>query len=296
MNTHHLSTIQSNNTTNLTLYNKNMFLKCTNITSGHYIKNKNIGLGNMLFQIASALSYSIKNEANLNIIEFQQFLDIENINIKNHILRNITTNFNYNLYKNVTNIVTNDNYQKYIFDYKFYDNICLNNHFENYNNFEEIKDLIITYFSPTQNDIDYILNKYPFIYDDDICSLHIRMGPDYYNIFGKNSDHIKNLENKYIKCIEHMINKNIKKIMVFTNDKEYSMSLLSDPKYNEIKFYFSDEKEYIDIWIISLIKNNIVSVSTLSWWGSYLNKRCDKYIICCKGNIDFLHYPGWIVL
>ena len=122
------------------------------------------------------------------------------------------------------------------------------------------------------------------------------MGPDYIEIFGQKSQYIKQLEDNYIKCIDHMIfTKNIKKFFVLTNDKEYSMSFLNE-KYPDIEFYYSYEKDYIDIWIISLIKNNIVSVSTLSWWGSYLNKNDDKYIICCKGNRDFLHYPGWVVI
>ena len=107
-------------------------------------------------------------------------------------------------------------------------------------------------------------------------------------------EQIIEIEKKYTKCIEHMIyEKNITKFMVFTNDKPYAKEFLS--KYN-VEFIYSNELDYMDIWMISLIKNNIVSFSTLAWWGSYLNCNPDKYIICYKGNRDFLHYPGWIVL
>lgn len=86
----------------------------------------------------------------------------------------------------------------------------------------------------------------------------------------------------------------LKKFFVFTNDKTYSQNFLS--KYNDIFFYYSDEKDYIDMWMISLIKNNIVSFSTLSWWGSYLNKCENNYILCFKNFREDLHYPGWIVI
>ena len=282
-----------------TKHDKNVFVTFINISNtGYYIKNKNTGLGNMLFQISSGLSYSIKNNAKLNIMDIQHYLSAEDIDIKNHILRKIDDSPDYQNYELVKNSkVTSSDNEENIFKYDFYDNINFNNYYENYNNFEEIKDLIVYCFSPSNKDVEYILNKYPIIKNNNLCSLHIRFGPDYETIFGINSEFIKNLENNYIKCVDHMIlHKNISNFFIFTNDKEYSTNLFNDPKYQNINFYYSNERDYIDIWMISLIKNNIVSVSTLSWWGSYLNKNEDKCIICCKGNRDFLHYPGWVVL
>jgi hypothetical protein len=91
--------------------------------------------------------------------------------------------------------------------------------------------------------------------------------------------------------------KSIKTFFVFTNDREYCINILNNnPKYKDIQFVYSDERDYVDIWLISRIKNNIVSVSTLAWWGSYLNEHHDQYIICNKGNRDDLHHPGWVVI
>ena len=36
--------------------------------------------------------------------------------------------------------------------------------------------------------------------------------------------------------------------------------------------------------------------ATLAWWGSFLNKHPDQYIVCHKGCRDDLHYPGWVIL
>lgn len=276
---------------------KNVFIKLMNVAGvGYYIKHENTGLGNILFQVASGMSYAIKHNANLNIIDLNNYENIEEISKPHHILRKINFNIDYNNYKKFNNLIISDSSnEKYIFDYDFYDNMVISNHFENYKNFEEIKHLIMYCFSPTQENIDYILSKYPFVLDNDICSINIRMGPDYRSIFSQ--EEINTFEERYKTCIDHMINvKSIKTFFVFTNDKQYSKLFITSLQYKDINFVYSDEKDYIDIWIISLIKNNIVSMSTLSWWGSYLNKNSDKYIICCKGNRDNLHYIDWKVI
>ena len=52
--------------------NKNVFLTLSaydnnNVTSHFYIKNKNLGTGNILFQIASLLNYAYKNNSTLYV-------------------------------------------------------------------------------------------------------------------------------------------------------------------------------------------------------------------------------------
>jgi hypothetical protein len=92
-------------------------------------------------------------------------------------------------------------------------------------------------------------------------------------------------------------NRGIKKFFVFTNDRDYCVNIFNNnPQYAGIQFFYSNERDFIDVWMISLIKNNIMSVSTLAWWGSFLNKHPDQYVVCYKGNRDDLHYPGWTVL
>jgi hypothetical protein len=87
--------------------------------------------------------------------------------------------------------------------------------------------------------------------------------------------------------------KKINNIFVLTNDKEYCHKIFnSNNKYKYINFYYSNERDYVDIWIISLIRNNIVSSSTLSWWGSYLNNNENKFIISHKQLIS-VFYPNW---
>jgi len=268
------------------VYKKRVFVKPTNITSYFYIRSANTGLGNMMFQIASGLAYAMRHKASLYVLGLDQYISVEDIDIKDHIIRNIIPG---NIQPNEANIVACTNNHEYIFNHSYSEDMIFHWYYENWNNFETIKDDIIKCFSPTASDIEYILSKYPIIKTQDLCSIHIRMGADM--PYCKKEGQIEREEKMYKGALSHMIEyKKITDCFVFTDNKGYAERLLSD--YN-IRFHYSNERDYIDLWMMSMIKNNIISFSTLSWWGSYLNTCPDKYIVCIKGFRDDLHYPGW---
>ena len=201
------------------------------------------------------------------------------------------------IHKNV--IVSNDSNGS-IWDniFKYRNNLIIHCLFENWRNFNEYRTSILELFRPSQEDNLYITNKYPEILNQNVCSIHVRLGPDYKQIYQSNYQRLVELQHGYLKSLDHMIEtKHIDTCFVFTNDPEYCQNLFDkNHKYSGIKFIYSQERDFVDIWMISLIKNNIVSVSTLAWWGSFLNECPDQYIVCCKGNRDDLHYPGWVVI
>jgi hypothetical protein len=261
--------------------------------SAWYSKGKNNGLGNMLFQISSGLAYANKNNALLRVPSLNTYFRLEQIEKENSIFRNINTELIKEYNESLK--LKSKHHSESIYEYEFQNNMVLQSYFENYSNFDNYKEKIIEIFSPNENDIIYITEKYPNIYNDKTCSLHIRMGDDFKNLLGE-SEINKNTENTY-KMIDYMIkNKNIDLFYVMTNDKKYCDEILKIEKYKNVKFIFTNEKDYIDLWIISLIKNNIVAPSTLSWWGSYLNKNKDRFIIHIKNNVlsRNLTYHEWI--
>ena len=96
-----------------------------------------------------------------------------------------------------------------------------------------------------------------------------------------------------LRLLDHMIKyKDIKNVFILTNVQSHCMKLFQKEKYKTLTFIYSKERDYYDIWIISLIKNNIVSVSTLAWWGSYLNENIDRYIIM-SNNMGTHHNLEW---
>jgi len=269
-------------------------------TSPWYIENGgNTGIGNMLFQITSAMCFALKYNAKLYVPGLETFFRCENVKKENSIFRHVCSD-NIPLYYSLMDTkIVSDSCQKNIWEYEFKNNIHFNEYFENFQNIMHNRDMIQDMFGPTPSDIHYITYKYPMIRNHDICSIHVRLGPDYQEIYAENHARLYELQNNYFRCIDHMISRGIRRFFVFTNDRNYCQTIFDkNPHYNSqgIQFIYSNERDFVDIWMISLIKHNIVSVSTLAWWGSFLNKNPDQYVVCYKGNRNDLHYPGWVVL
>lgn len=264
-----------------------------------YIKNKDTGVGNMLFQIASSISFCIKNNSYLYVIGLNTFLKLEELKKETTIFRYVNnTEFPIRISK-IFDLCVKP--KELIHDsLKYSNNMCLISYLENYKNFDEYRDLILTTFSPIKEDKEYLVSKYPFILNNDTTSLHIRCGPIYRRNYKITRENITNNELTllYHKGIDEMIKiKNINYVLLCTDDVEYCIEILcKNEKYKNIQFIFSNERDYVDVWLMSLIKNNIISFSTLSWWGSYLNSNHDKTILCCKEFREDLHYPDWIII
>ncbi|MBF0362727.1 MAG: alpha-1,2-fucosyltransferase [Oligoflexia bacterium] len=84
-------------------------------------------------------------------------------------------------------------------------------------------------------------------------------------------------------------NEKIDTYVVFSDDVEYAKSLIADMK-NKIssiaktKFFFvdfkkHDQKDYEDLWLMSMCDHNIIMNSTFSFWGGYLNQNPKKIVI-----------------
>jgi hypothetical protein len=270
-------------------------------TSPWFIQNGgNTGIGNMLFQISSSLCFAIKHNATLFVPGLETFFNVENIKKETSIFRNVCSECPPEYLIVIDDKMNSTSCQQNIWEYQFKNNMNFHEYFENYRNIMDSREMIQYMFGPLKEDVDYIVNKYPMILQDNICSIHVRLGPDYKEIYQDNHNRLYELQDSYWDCLDHMIQeKGIKYFFVFTNDREYCQSIFDKhTKYIDqgIRFYYSNERDFIDVWMISLIKNNIVSVSTLAWWGSFLNKHPDQYVVCYNGNRDDLHYPGWTVL
>lgn len=265
----------------LTCYNENK------VTSKYYVnykeKSQNSGLGNVLFQISSGLYYAHKNNATLYIPSINVYLKNEDLKKEDSIFKfiNIKKIKEYDERKvNKLRFVGQN-----IFDIKFTNNLILRGYFENIHNFHPFRNTILNYFRvPTIIKLQ-LLKKYPILKLNNLCSIHIRRGKDL-----SRKDYIEKSNfqiNEVLKLLDFIIKeKKMNNFFVFTNDKKFTINLLSPDKYKNIKFHYSNERDYIDLWLMSLIKNNIVSRSSFSWWGSYLNEHKDKFIIYSKKNYE----------
>ncbi len=248
----------------------------------------NTGIGNMLFQIASGIHYALKNNATLHAPTINTYLQYENLKKENTIFRNISTQ----LLPGYNETTMKRNYESLgnIFEIPFENNITVEGYFERVENFYESKKSILDQFRPTEKDKEYLYAKYPVIKDNDsLTSIHIRRGADMKKLIPKEQQ--KKYDSESLRALDYMVShKKIKNVFVLTNDKQHAQNLFKN--YTTLNFYYSNERDYYDIWLISLIKNNVLSRSTLAWWGSFLNEQNDKYVIGSK-NIGIRPCPDF---
>ena len=65
---------------------------------------------------------------------------------------------------------------------------------------------------------------------------------------------------------------------VFSDDIEWCRSNFHGDKF----VFVEDQKDYEDLYYMSLCKHNIICNSTFSWWSAWLNNNADKKIISPK--------------
>lgn len=260
------------------------------------------GLGNQMFQYATALALAIKNNTNLKIDLTTFYLDkyrkyelgyfkvsaptiypypkviyriakkllTNNINSKmpffppygHHVLRERSFSFNPIILEKSTNVFLDGYWQSE----KYFSNI--KHHLQ--------KEYLLKY--PLNGKLNSLEKE---IRENNSVSLHIRRG-----------DYISNPKNRdiYIVCsteyyrnaIEY-ISSRIKnpKYYVFSNDMNWAKENLS--KINNITFVETyGAHAYEELYLMSLCKHNIIANSTFSWWGAWLNTNSHKIVISPK--------------
>lgn len=233
------------------------------------------GLGNIMFQIAAIEAMSIDSgipSTYYNINSQIKFLNDEvnhNPLIKhaNEYLK-IFKNFNWN--KNTTNKISFTTI-KLPFHYTKINpkrNVCYDGFFQSEKFFKHRELEIRTLFEPSTEILQYIQTKYPFIFTTDVTSMHVRRG-DYVKLSNTHPPQSIEYFNKAIEMIG-----TDSTFLIFSDDLEWCKE-----NFKGNNFIFSNEKDYIELFMMSFCKNNIMSNSSFSWWGSWLNKNPNKKVI-----------------
>lgn len=229
------------------------------------------GLGNMLFQIAAGVSLAIDNNK-------ECFFDIDGHRIG---LQGFNgSKYKNNIFRNIKNgkIDIKNNYQEPFFHYKkieYKENIQLEGYFQSEKYFINNKEKIINLFSVDENNLVFLSKILDNIRDNTnkkISSIHIRRGdylhfPNFHPFIG--IDYI----NQSMKLFKDNL------FLVFSDDIEWCKENIK----NNFVYYIEEKLEdYQEMWLMSLCDNHIISNSSFSWWGSYLNKNENKQIIAPK--------------
>lgn len=232
------------------------------------------GLGNMMFQMASTVSFSLEKKDNYS---FPNLFDQINY-LNNETTYNPNLNYanEYSLLFNKLNSTPIEGSPKVIhfpFHYEKndlnYDSIIIDGFFQSEKYFLKHKNEILDLFDFESICGEYVNKKYDYK-KFKTTSIHVRRG-DYL----KYPNHHPSQTIEYYKKAIEILKNDTDLFLVFSDDIEWCKNNLNfiDP------IYIENEKDYNELYLMSLCDNNIISNSSFSWWGAWLNKNKDKKVI-----------------
>lgn len=224
------------------------------------------GLGNKLFQISHVLGKSFKYNATSIFPKYQISPTSE-----------ITHEYLNTIFKNLEFVDENDIFFTEIsensFEYSDLGSVKENSkylgYFQSKKYWEEYEYQIQDLFQPDDQTKKQLFSKYPQLNNENTLSIHLRRS-DYLNYPEIHPvvsiDYIKNAVN----CIG-----DYSYVFIFSDDIDFAK------KTFDLKnmIFVNEGVDYLELWLMSLCKNNIISNSTFSWWGCFLNKNPQKKII-----------------
>jgi hypothetical protein len=111
--------------------------------------------------------------------------------------------------------------------------------------------------------------KYPFL-NENTVSIHVRRG-DYLHL----PEHHPTQSLEYYHSAYELIGDNNVNVVILSDDIQWCKENL---KFKN-SFYIENGTNISDLYLMTLCNHNIMSNSTFSWWGAWLNNNINKKVI-----------------
>jgi len=177
------------------------------------------------------------------------------------------------------------------------DNKLLIGYFQSEQYFKNYRAELLKEFFPQREFSSYQQSLIKKIKNGNSLSIHIRRGDYVTNLDANNTHGICNQE-YFSKAIQYLVKQ--KKI----SEKTKVFIFSDDIKWCKENLKFLYETEFVngdincpelDMWLMSYCTHNIISNSTFSWWGAWLNTNSNKCVIAPKQWFKTLHSSTDIV-
>ena len=252
------------------------------------------GLANMMFQIAATTSIAKDNSMVAAFPNLHQQLDYLNKDEKYNQTLNHATEYIEMFGKlNTSQPVGNEPIAKFPFHYGELDlpngDFVIDGFFQSEKYFKKYKKEIFKIPKTVKDRID---QKYTQYLNMDCLSIHIRRG-DYLNY----PDHHTPLSIEYYEeAIKLFPESDF--YLVFSDDIDWCKHNFKGDKF----IFIENEKDYVEIYLMSMCNNNIIANSSFSWWGAWLNDSVEKSVVApkkwfgskIKENQDDIIPEGWL--
>lgn len=235
------------------------------------------GLCNMMFQIAAAKSLSLQNNDEFSIMNIDEHFKMlyEYTNRQPSLINSP----DYKKLRMFSNLITDkpkNNIPTYQYPFEFIKyNITvpeyiIDGFFQTEKYFIKHKEIIRDLFSPTDEINKIISEKYGDLLKLRTTSIHVRRG-DYLN----NPDIHPTQTMEYYDEGIRLTKNNTDKYIIFSDDINWCKENFK----LENSFFIENEKDYIEMYLMSKCNNNIICNSSFSWWGAWLNENPNKIVV-----------------
>ena len=271
---------------NLLLYQPlKMYIISPRITASDspFLNASNTGLGNVLFQIASC--YGLARETgNIpawnKVSEFAESLYSRfGLKHKDTIFRNCVGRINVAFRQIKEESIYGYSHTLLQTLQKTKEPLEIHGYLECLDYFNKYRNDIVVLFSPDRPSFNMIQQDFPILFDTNYTavSIHFR-GNEYLN----NSGILKPWDYTFYRNAVQYIKERVTNpvFLIFSDD----METIHPSFLNECGTYqkISHKEDYIELWCMSLCMHSIVSHSTFSFWGAYLNTNPDKIVLYNK--------------
>jgi len=154
-------------------------------------------------------------------------------------------------------------------------NMRLRGYFQSEKYFGHYRDRLLNFFSPKEKDLVFIQEKYGMLLEHPV-SVGIQIRYQYEDPNGK----------MYIQYGKDFLRQAMKFFpenalyIVSSNNIEFAKDNIPEEMKNV--FFLEKEPHYIDLFVLSMCKHNVITNSTFGWWSAWLNKNPDQKVIVPK--------------
>ncbi|KKQ86157.1 MAG: Glycosyl transferase family 11 [Candidatus Woesebacteria bacterium GW2011_GWB1_38_8] len=259
------------------------------------------GLGNQMFQYANAQTISIRNNTPLKLLYVRNKGDtpreysLGHFAIKAEKISGISELLIYHSFKPAifSQILRKIFYSKFTVRIEgsetwkagisiFKDNIYLRGFWQSERYFKDISSILRSELVPKEQISKQSIKILKQILNTQSVSIHVRRG-DYFSDSKVKAIHNTYSKEYYHKAVEYIKGKVKRPVFyIFSDDLRWCEKNLKIE--NKIIYVKGNgvKKDYLDLWLMSKCKHNIITNSSFSWWGAWLNRNVNKIVIAPK--------------
>lgn len=225
------------------------------------------GLGNQMFEVATTCALAWDNGAEPYFPDYIPHLPYSQSTL-HHVL------FRCALYPPKNEI--SSEWATPVYGYEpipFTNRMKLSGYSQNEKYFAHHRDRLIQFFAPKDRDLQYIKRKYRGILDhpNSVC-IHIR----YYLAEKPDEPSFRQYDEEYYgKAMSLFSNDAL--FVVISDNINFAKKIIPTQGRNVV--FIENEPYYIDFYLQTFCKHNIIGNSTFSWWGAWLNQNPGKIVI-----------------